>query len=343
MGLDQSTLDELKQGWQDRLSELKIAAFPWDPQPEPPRQPAPVPSNVKTEADVAHAVSQQDHLNFPNVHNVHIKREGSGYDAPQATYQGHSMPPMPLNGYGSTFSADVAHQRAQALVAQRLGQAPHTMHLPPQPQHGQGQMPPQQRPMPGQGQRPPQPHPHSQPHPAHQRPPQNHTYPPQTDGSNEALDDWNAFMRARAAAGDQDRVAADASIREHIDAMMANVDVGIGMPLAQMPKGSKRKAINRIRQEEQVGNASCSSSGPRVARMDGEEADEDAINSDLDDPDDDLVDNGNDDEDMEDYILCTYDKVQRVKNKWKCVLKDGFLHTNKKEFVFHKATGEFEW
>jgi transcription initiation factor TFIIA large subunit len=34
---------------------------------------------------------------------------------------------------------------------------------------------------------------------------------------------------------------------------------------------------------------------------------------------------------MVDYMLCTYDKVQRVKNKWKCTLKDGILTTNKKE------------
>jgi len=38
-----------------------------------------------------------------------------------------------------------------------------------------------------------------------------------------------------------------------------------------------------------------------------------------------------------------YDKVQRVKNKWKCTLKDGVLLVNGKEYVFHKATGEYEW
>jgi transcription initiation factor TFIIA large subunit len=60
-------------------------------------------------------------------------------------------------------------------------------------------------------------------------------------------------------------------------------------------------------------------------------------------------------------MLCMYDKVQRVKNKWyvhpypvpgpyftnslyrKCVLKDGVLTVNGKEYVFHKATGEYEW
>ncbi|PCD46092.1 hypothetical protein AU210_001505 [Fusarium oxysporum f. sp. radicis-cucumerinum] len=34
---------------------------------------------------------------------------------------------------------------------------------------------------------------------------------------------------------------------------------------------------------------------------------------------------------------------RRVKNKWKCTLKDGVLTVNGKEYVFHKATGEYEW
>jgi transcription initiation factor TFIIA large subunit len=59
--------------------------------------------------------------------------------------------------------------------------------------------------------------------------------------------------------------------------------------------------------------------------------DEDAINSDLDDPED---TGGNpDDETVEQVMLCTYDKVQRVKNKWKCILKDGILRVANKEYV----------
>jgi transcription initiation factor TFIIA large subunit len=73
--------------------------------------------------------------------------------------------------------------------------------------------------------------------------------------------------------------------------------------------------------------------------------DDDAIiGSDLDDTDDD--DNGDqDDDDVEggSKVLCTYDRVQRVKNKWKCVLKDGMVHINGKDYLFSKCTGEFEW
>src|SRR5262249_50345202 len=58
--------------------------------------------------------------------------------------------------------------------------------------------------------------------------------------------------------------------------------------------------------------------------------DEDAINSDLDDPDD-LAANEGDAENTDQVMLCTYDKVQRVKNKWKCTLKDGILRVEGNE------------
>ncbi|KAK9767327.1 transcription factor IIA subunit alpha [Basidiobolus ranarum] len=69
---------------------------------------------------------------------------------------------------------------------------------------------------------------------------------------------------------------------------------------------------------------------------------EDAINSDLDDTDDD--DRGEDGgEEMEHIVLCQYDKVTRTKNKWKCVLKDGIMLVNGKDYLFHKVNGDFEW
>ncbi|EEB95785.1 hypothetical protein MPER_05192, partial [Moniliophthora perniciosa FA553] len=73
-------------------------------------------------------------------------------------------------------------------------------------------------------------------------------------------------------------------------------------------------------------------------------AGDEAINSDLDDSDE-----GEDEEAEEgtsqdaDIVFCTYDKVARVKNKWKCILKDGMIHVNGKDYLFSKCTGEFEW
>ncbi|PPQ88446.1 hypothetical protein CVT25_011572, partial [Psilocybe cyanescens] len=68
--------------------------------------------------------------------------------------------------------------------------------------------------------------------------------------------------------------------------------------------------------------------------------DSEAINSDLDDSD---TENEDEDEDgaagETDIVFCTYDKVARVKNKWKCVLKDGMIHINGKDYLFAKCTG----
>ena len=62
---------------------------------------------------------------------------------------------------------------------------------------------------------------------------------------------------------------------------------------------------------------------------DEDEVDEDAINSDLDDPDE--VGEENNEEETDQVMLCTYDKVARVKNKWKCTLKDGILRVDGSE------------
>jgi transcription initiation factor TFIIA large subunit len=90
--------------------------------------------------------------------------------------------------------------------------------------------------------------------------------------------------------------------------------------------------------------------------------DDEAINSDLDDS------STEDEEDADegalgetDIVFCTYDKVPsfnsailrptqvanegsnikvaRVKNKWKCVLKDGMIHINGKDYLFAKCSG----
>ena len=61
--------------------------------------------------------------------------------------------------------------------------------------------------------------------------------------------------------------------------------------------------------------------------------DENAINSDLDDPDDALPEEEQEEGRPSQIMLCTYDKVARVKNKWKCTLKDGVLTTGGKEYV----------
>ncbi|KAF2205307.1 transcription factor IIA, alpha/beta subunit [Delitschia confertaspora ATCC 74209] len=333
-GVDNSTLHEMQQGWQEKLSVLKPAQFPWDPQPEPARhQPPTVPSNVKHEQDLSAGVPSVSHeqLNFPNI-------KAERYDVPMSTY-----PPMPMHTYtASGLDGNIAQQRARSLIAQRQGSHPN-MGMQNTGHHG-GQMPQQRMQVPGQPQQgqPPQ--------QQMQRPAG--VYTPQTDGADEAMEDWKALMAAKAAEGDNGpngRIAADRLMRAQIDALAMRLDSGLMVPLEEMPKGKRRKAAMTVLQEQGCTSAVGTSTVPGIASYDGAEDDEDkktddedAINSELDDPDD-LDNNDDDDDDLLDYMLCTYDKVQRVKNKWKCTLKDGVLMSNKKEYLFHKATGEFEW
>ena len=37
--------------------------------------------------------------------------------------------------------------------------------------------------------------------------------------------------------------------------------------------------------------------------------------------------------------VLTSAQVARVKNKWKCILKDGMIHINGKDYLFAKCTG----
>ncbi|KAK2464182.1 hypothetical protein APHAL10511_003639 [Amanita phalloides] len=72
--------------------------------------------------------------------------------------------------------------------------------------------------------------------------------------------------------------------------------------------------------------------------------DSEAINSDLDDSDTEGEEDAEEGTVGEtDIVFCTYDKVARVKNKWKCILKDGMIHINGRDYLFAKCTGEFEW
>lgn len=80
------------------------------------------------------------------------------------------------------------------------------------------------------------------------------------------------------------------------------------------------------------------------------------IDSDLDDSDDELRDEGEEEGEGEiDIVFCVYDKVrrpslmftthwltiqvQRVKNKWKTVFKDGMIHVNGRDYLFAKCNG----
>eukprot|EP01133_Synstelium_polycarpum_P016661 gene16661-19799_t len=62
---------------------------------------------------------------------------------------------------------------------------------------------------------------------------------------------------------------------------------------------------------------------------------QDSLNSDLDDDED-----NDPDPVIEHFVLCQYEKVSRIKNKRKCNFKDGVMHLNGRDTLFHKANGE---
>ena len=178
----------------------------------------------------------------------------------------------------------------------------------------------------------------------------------QTDGAGDAMDDWKAEVERRRAAAAESGGEGDRILRDHMMAMAQRMEGGgLMVPLEEKHfpgKGTKRK-VDHLQASSSTSaskaerpteaEASATYSALKRAQMDGVDDDDDdddeekpqvddadAINSDLDDPDD--AQAGGDDEDETPQImLCTYDKVQRVKNKWKCTMKDGILFVNNKE------------
>ncbi|GAA5913712.1 transcription initiation factor IIA large subunit [Sporobolomyces salmoneus] len=116
------------------------------------------------------------------------------------------------------------------------------------------------------------------------------------------------------------------------------------------------KVNHKLREQEQLAQTKGGGGGVKKeggseegkVKGEGEDGDdEDAINSDLDSSEDEL------DEEAEaaaqgedqggDIVIALYEKVQRVKNKWKVTLKDGLISVNGKDYLFSKCNGEFEW
>jgi transcription initiation factor TFIIA large subunit len=142
----------------------------------------------------------------------------------------------------------------------------------------------------------------------------------------------------------------------HDQVMKLTADLSSGLMVPLREHSSSKPKTRKRRTVQPSAKMTSSATSPAIPQLDGDaddddekgdakdEDDENAINSDLDDSDDEGANAmGDDDDDMGDSILCTYDKVQRVKNKWKCTLKDGVMSVGGKEWVFHKGMGEFEW
>lgn len=176
----------------------------------------------------------------------------------------------------------------------------------------------------------------------------------QSDGASDALADWKTEVARRREAAQRQPGQNDRILREHLRQRMLEMEGGgLLVPLEERQQSlsssstmSRKLAANlatlNLSESPSIPatGASSSVSQPPTTRaqFDGPggddekvEDDEDAINSDLDDPEDHEAEENDAEDAVGQVMLCTYDKVQRVKNKWKCTLKDGILTTGGKE------------
>jgi transcription initiation factor TFIIA large subunit len=165
----------------------------------------------------------------------------------------------------------------------------------------------------------------------------------QHDGGNDSLDEWKAEISRRRSGTKRFAAKAERIFHEHMLQKQQEIEGGgLMVPLEEryIPSPRSKLRVEAIfgppEGAEQQQGSSQPSSLPKAQRDaagddddDDKDLDEDAINSDLDDPDD--AGGDPEDETVEQVMLCTYDKVQRVKNKWKCTLKDGILRVSNKE------------
>ena len=170
-----------------------------------------------------------------------------------------------------------------------------------------------------------------------------------TDGA----DEWAGYVAQKRQQATETTHQADMSIRQQVEQQNRAMEGGgLMQPLSEqsdLPQIKRRKVDTG-----ESNGSSDASQPPRIPQLDGEEdddddaadgkapvkreekdelfgdEDDDAINSDLDDPDDNEIEEQDDGEPKQ-IMLCTYDKVQRVKNKWKCTLRDGVLNSGGKE------------
>ncbi|KAI4104916.1 MAG: hypothetical protein L6R37_003040 [Teloschistes peruensis] len=332
-GVNHSVLDELKKTWQTRLTNSKCASFPWDPPPipQPMVNPTPVPSNVPRSQAGPTTGSPALSATSNGSNNVRIKEEPS--------YASHGL----SNGLPPAYGSTVAKERAAQLLSQKYGvnantqinmlQAQMAMPIPGQQQQipQNIQLPPnvseqqrreyaerrmlQMRQMQQQG---------PQMQQQEQRPPVSSA---QTDGIGE----WDEMVTRRRALAST--YAADMTIRQRMEeSSRAMEGGGLMLPLSEQPNHSLVKlSSGQPSQFDGAGDSEDDTKTIKNEELGDEDDDEDAINSDLDDPDDDVVEDAGEDNNQGQIMLCTYDKVQRVKSKWKCVLKDGVLTTDGKE------------
>lgn len=290
------------------------------PQPAPNAQPQPLANGLPGASQVAGG--------YPG-RTEPVKPEPVVKQEPGLANNGMQQVPNQVNTYGNA-SNNIAAQRAAAQLQNTYGPRAaasiNALH-----QNSQGQPRPGAAAQPNQGQRlPPQAQAQynqqlanlqQQQQRGAQQPPsrpgqQNNGFQQsQVDGP---ADDYEGVLIRKDQNGETSEMG-----RFEIDRMLHDQ---IAARAKEMEGGGLMLPLKEATRHKSVGKKTASS-GPSGfdGGFDGvddeikrEEVDEDAINSDLDDPDEVDIADDDDEENMGHIMLCMYDKVQRVKNKW-CV------------------------
>ncbi|KAL2154936.1 hypothetical protein VTH82DRAFT_3612 [Thermothelomyces myriococcoides] len=353
---------------------MNLAHFPWDPKPDPPPTPASAnvpPASASSSAPPATANYTQPTMSpqssaqtlslpgslHPDANSVGVKQEPGFTQNEPAIKQEPGLPQAP-SGYNPANT--IAAQRAMSALQNKFGpRAADSIarigSVAQQAQQNQrhGQMP--QQPMNPQQQQQQQ---QQQQHQQQQQQQQQQHLNAQQQYRQEVAAGLQQRMQQINRAGPNglptsqvDGPSDAPETAPSITMDRAQIDELFHEQLAarakQMEGGGLMLPLKQATKTRSVASKHASAAGPAQVDGglddDGDDDDEDAINSDLDDPDEMGEDDEDEDDSMGHMMLCMYDKVQRVKNKWKCILKDGVLTVNGKEYVFAKATGEYEW
>lgn len=360
----------LVQGWEQKLSQLGVAAFPWDPKVEPQQtsiaNPPTVPSNAisnnisnpipagnyQMNPALPNQIPQQAMPSMQQMNNnanPRIKSEPGLETSPVTGMNQPNFQAPPIGGttaqqraaahlqasYGNRAAASISaiqgsgpqqghtpQQMQQQMLAQQQAQAmqqQQQMQQRMQQQGGAGGQP-QQRPQMTQEQYQKAMAMNAM-HARQSIQSQNGVNGAQNDGAGDDFDSPAAILKRVYAGGEEElgRVEIDGLIRDRILAKgQAMEGGGLMLPLreATNSKTRQRKAKKTATGVAQLDGPGSDDDDDGKSNVKDDELDEDAINSDLDDPDDGLNDEEDDDEGMGHIMLCMYDKVQRVKNKW---------------------------
>ena len=308
--------------------------------------PTPVPSNVPRTQQVPSSSSPAPSSSVPStgVGGVRIKPEPNSPFETQPLGQNSGIP---------NYKNTIAQQRAAHNLAQKFGSTANVQINQLQAQAGiigpgpQGQHNVQNIQLPrrefDEQKRQQQQRQYQGLQQSQQRPTVNGT---QMDGT----DDWNAMVAQRRADASTKTFQADLTLRQRVQQMSHDMEGGgLMLPLSEQLNYPHIEKHEPTQPRDETGSDPSLATiqikmavppqfdGPNDSSDDNIkddpdlEDDVDAINSDLDDPEEDVVDDGEEEAQKGQIMLCTYDKVQRVKNKWKCTLKDGTLTTGGKE------------